>query len=60
MDIRHGITGNKYVTSSNKQDVIDICLILDKSINSIYWSKKYKVWAIRIKSKKHKHMLRYV
>jgi hypothetical protein len=54
VNVRYGITGNYYVTSDIKAELVEVCKQIFKSSNSIYWNKKHKVWAIRIKSKKHK------
>ncbi len=55
--ITHGITGSKYVISKSKQELIDVCNTIGKSIKSIYWSHAKESWVIRIKSKKHKLLL---
>lgn len=49
-----GIGGNLYVMSLNKQQIEMVCDSIEKSLFSIYFSKKYMCWTIRIKSKKHK------
>lgn len=54
MNYKVGLTGNYYLTSSNRNALELICKSLDKSINSIYWNEKYQTFAIRIKSNKHK------
>lgn len=59
MKIKYGITGNYYAYSNNKQDLIDLCSRINKSISSIYWNSKYEVWVIRIKNKNHKTNLKY-
>lgn len=46
-----GITGNYYFTSINREDLISICILIDKSIKSIYYNTKYSTWVIRIKNK---------
>ena len=60
MKIKHGITGNYYCYSNNKNDIIRICDLIGKSINSIYWNKKHEVYCIRIKNKKQKEILKNV
>ena len=60
MEVRVGITGNYYITSNNRDELVDACKIISKSIKSIYWSTKYKVWAVRSKSKKHKKKIKEI
>jgi hypothetical protein len=55
-----GITGNHYVYSKEKEPVLEIALQIKKSINSVYFNKKYNVWAIRIKNKKQKEILQKI
>ncbi len=52
-----GITGNHYVYSTDKEPVVEVSLLIKKSINSVYFNKKYNLWAIRIKNKKQKEIL---
>lgn len=49
-----GITGNLYFTSKKKEELNKVCNLIGKSVNSIYYNKKFNMWVIRIKSKKHK------
>lgn len=49
-----GITGNFYLWSDGKDILQAFCKGMGKSISSIYYNRKYKVYAVRIKSKKHK------
>jgi hypothetical protein len=58
--IAHGITGNKYVLSDSVQELADVCIDIGKSTSSIRYVEKYKKYAIRIKSKKHKQMLKHI
>lgn len=55
-----GITGNHYVYSTDKDSVEKVAIMINKSLNSVYWNKKYLVWAIRIKNKNQKEMLRNI
>ena len=52
--IKTGIGGNVYAFSSNKNTLIKLCEQINKSTNSIYFSKKHNCYAIRIKAKHHK------
>jgi hypothetical protein len=52
-----GITGNHYVYSKEKEPVVEVSLLINKSINSVYFNKKYELWVIRIKNKKQKEIL---
>ena len=54
MKYRVGLGGNYYYTSLNREELIDICLQINKSPNSIYWNNKYSTYVIRIKSTFHK------
>jgi arginine decarboxylase-like protein len=56
--ILHGITGNYYVLSSNKEKLMEVCDFLDKSHRSITWSTRYNIWSIRVKAPKHKRLLK--
>lgn len=56
-EVKTGITGNKYVYSKNYGEVRKVCIRIGKSVNSIYFNKKYSVWVARIKSKAHKRAL---
>lgn len=58
MKIKYGLTGNYYIISPHKSQVQSICQYIGKSINSVYYNKKHQVWVARIKSKKHKNLLR--
>lgn len=58
MTIRYGITGNYYVTSKHILELVEVCENISKSKKSIYFNKKYRLWAIRIKSRKHKKILK--
>lgn len=54
MNYKMGITGNYYYTSVTREPLIAICNAIGKSVNSIYYNKKYKLYVVRIKSKHHK------
>lgn len=60
MKIQYGITGNYYVTSIIKEDIIKICKLIFKAESSIYFNKKYKVWTIRIKDQHQKNLLKAI
>lgn len=60
MKIKHGITGNLYAFSPNKKEIIWACKIIGKSRKSIYYSEKYRTWAIRVKSGFHKRALKQI
>ena len=60
MRIKFGITGNYYATSDNKAELQTLCSIIGKSIHSIYYNNKYNVFAIRIKLKKHKTLIKQI
>lgn len=55
-----GLTGNHYVYGFDKESVSDIAKMINKSINSVYFNKKYMVWSIRIKNKSQKEMLKNI
>lgn len=57
LNIVTGVTGNKYILGFSKDLVKWACQMIDKSPNSVYYSKKYDCWAARIKSKYHKRKL---
>jgi hypothetical protein len=58
MKINYGITGNYYITSDSKEELIGICQLIQRAVSSIYYNKKYKIWAIRIKDKSTKNLIR--
>lgn len=58
MKIQYGITGNWYITSIHKSQVISICQFIGKAKSSIYYSDKYNCWCARIKCKLHKENLK--
>lgn len=58
--IKTGITGNMYVYSSIKDEVEKIAEEIGKSTGSVYFNKKYRCYAIRIKSKTHKERLKQI
>lgn len=58
--IKYGITGNYYAISDLRNELEELCVIINKSSNSIYYNSKYKVYCIRCKSKLHKNLLRNI
>lgn len=58
MRFAHGITGNYYVTSKNQSELIEVCEVIGKSTRGIYWSRKFKTFAFRVKQKSHKKLLK--
>lgn len=56
--IRYGLTGNYYVTSESKEEVIEASLLIGKALSSIYYNSKFKVYVIRIKSWIHKRKIK--
>lgn len=52
-----GLNGNYYVFCKIKEPLMEIVEQIGKSVISIYFNEKYNVWAIRVKSKKHKEGL---
>ncbi len=58
--LKVGLGGNFYVICDIKEPLIKIVDQIQKSRNSIYYNKKYQVWAIRCKSKQHKEALRNI
>lgn len=58
MKITYGITGNYYATSYKRTDLVELCWILNKSDKSIYYNKKYGTYAISVKDKKQKKILK--
>ncbi len=55
-----GLNRNYYVFCKCKAPLIDIVNRIGKSENSIYYREKYRVWAIRVKSKAHKKRLKEI
>lgn len=55
---QHGLTGNHYVYGYDKDAVVDIALMINKSMKSVYYNEKYRVYAIRIKNKTQKVKLK--
>lgn len=53
-----GITGNHYVWGDDKLAIENIAKEIGKSINSVYWNKKFGVWVIRVKRKSQKILLK--
>jgi hypothetical protein len=53
-----GIGGNNYVFSKEKTPVEDIARSIGKAISSVYFNKKYQVYAIRCKNETHKQKLK--
>jgi hypothetical protein len=60
MKIQYGLTGNWYVTSENKEDLVGMCVTLNRKISCIQWSSKYNTWVIRVKDKKQKLILKII
>jgi hypothetical protein len=58
MTIKYGITGNYYVTSLDKSELVVVCNAIDKSETSIKWHDKYKCWVFRVKDKTTKVKLK--
>ena len=58
MNYKVGITGNYYFTAVSKELLIPICNKIGKSVNSIYFNKKYGVYVIKIKSKHYKRKVK--
>jgi hypothetical protein len=55
---RIGLGGNYYVYCKWQIPVMTIAKKIGKSMNAVYFHKEYKVWAIRVRSKKHKEALK--
>lgn len=53
MNVKHGITGNKYILGT-REEVENICDKIGKARSSIRYTEKYDCYVARIKSKKHK------
>lgn len=58
LKLETGIGGNLYVRCDDEIPLLHIVDKINKSRNSVYFNKKYKVWVIRCKSTKHKLALR--
>lgn len=58
MTFRYGITGNYYVISERREKLEELCLKIGKAKSSVYWNKKYQVFAVRVKNKKTKILLK--
>ncbi|AEO93528.1 gp269 [Bacillus phage G] len=54
---RIGLNGNYYVFCKIKKPLEDLSSKIGKSSSSIYFNEKYRVFAIRVKLKKHKQEL---
>lgn len=59
MILKWGITGNYYVIGK-RADIVEVCEQIDKSERSIYYSRKFKRWAIRVKNKRQKALLKEI
>ena len=59
MDIRHGITGNKYVLGT-QEELQNICDRIGKSVTAIHVSDRYNCFVMRLKSKHHKQQLKAI
>jgi len=55
--LKVGLGGNYYVICDVKEHLIEICNTISKSVNSIYYNKKYCCWVIRVKNKATKRKL---
>lgn len=53
-----GVGGNYYITALEREPLVDVCEVIGKSPNSIYYRKSKKVWAIRIKRNSTKKKIR--
>ena len=60
MDYHVGITGNYYFYSLLKIDLINVCKLINKSPSSIYRNSKYGIYAIRIKNRKTKLLVKSI
>ena len=58
MTFKHGITGNYYVTSLEKSELVIVCRAIGKSEVSIKWHEKYNCWVFRVKEKAMKKKLK--
>jgi len=58
--LKVGLGGNYYVLCDDSEQLVGICYSIDKSINSIYFNKKYGCYAIRVKNKKQKETLKLI
>jgi hypothetical protein len=54
----YGITGNYYVTSLDKTELVDVCQRIGKSEVAIKWYDSDVGWVIRVKDKKTKIKLK--
>jgi len=55
---RIGLNGNYYVYCDIREPLVEITGQIGKSANSIYYNKKYEIWAIRVKQNIHKILLK--
>lgn len=58
--ISYGITGNYYVTSIIKSELVKVCKKIGKSPNSISWHEKYQTFVFRVKNKTQKNKLKQI
>lgn len=59
MILKWGITGNFYVIGK-RVDIVEVCKQISKSERSVYYSSKFKRWAIRVKNKRQKVLLKEI
>jgi hypothetical protein len=57
LSFKTGITGNRYVYSLDRKKISEICEMIGKAKSSIYRSKKYKCYVIRVKARGQKKKL---
>jgi hypothetical protein len=57
---RVGLGGNYYVYCKIKEPVVEIAKRIGRSPNSVYYRSDFDVWAIRVRLKKHKELLRTI
>lgn len=55
-----GITGNKYIICTNLARLEFVCTLIEKSVKSIQWVDRYQAYAVRLKSRKHKHAAKQI
>lgn len=56
--LKVGLGGNFYVTSTDKNNLDAICVMIKKARSAVYFNEKHNCWVVRVKSKKQKVLLK--
>jgi len=55
---RYAFNNNLYVYSHNLRALNMLCMLIEKSSDSIHWSKQHRVWFIRVRDVKTKDLIK--